>query len=217
MPAPMMSCGPDKSEEARRSAAEGSASVASSLLAQVKAMETRAWQELVDLYGPVVYSWCRQQGLRAEDAADVGQEVFAAVARSVATFRRDRPGDSFRGWLWAITRSKLCDHWRRRAAQPEAAGGSSAQQRLQEAPDPASADQTSSAPGGVVRISPEILGRLQQEFKPNTWQAFWRVTVEGQAPTEVAAELRMSPGAVYIAKSRVLHRLREALGDLMDD
>src|SRR5262245_59702180 len=108
----------------------GSASLASSLLVRLRGQDADAWRRLTTLYGPVVYDWCRAAGLQAEDAADVGQEVFQAVARGLADFRRQRPGDSFRGWLWTIAHNKMRDFWRRQAARPQAAGGSSAQQRL---------------------------------------------------------------------------------------
>jgi RNA polymerase sigma-70 factor (ECF subfamily) len=196
---------------------EESASVAASLLVRLRGQDPQAWQLLIELYGPVVYRWCRRGGLRAEDAADVGQEVFVAVARYIGAFRRDSAGDSFRGWLWTITQSKLRDHWRRRASQPEAAGGTSAQQRFQEMPEQVVEDSSSCDPGEGVKIPPDLLNQVRQQFTEKTWQAFWRVTVEGQAPADVAAAFGMSVGAVYIAKSRVLHHLREVLGDLIED
>ena len=98
-------------------------STSTSLLDRVKAGEAEAWERLADLYGPLVYGWCRQSGLQAEDAADVGQEVFGAVLARVERFRRDRPGDSFRGWLWTITRNKIRDHFRRRSGKAQAQGG----------------------------------------------------------------------------------------------
>jgi RNA polymerase sigma-70 factor (ECF subfamily) len=103
-------------------------SASDSLFRRLRAREGAAWHRLVRLYGPVVYGWCRRAGLQEADAADVGQEVFAAVAGGIDAFRRDRPGDSFRGWLWGITRHKVNDLWRRRAGQPDGAGGSGAQQ-----------------------------------------------------------------------------------------
>ena len=54
---------------------------------------------------------------------------------------------------------------------------------------------------------------IRNEFEPRTWQAFWLTAVEGRAPKDVADELGMSGGAVRVAKSRVLHRLRAELGD----
>jgi RNA polymerase sigma-70 factor (ECF subfamily) len=173
-----------------------------------------AWERLLRLYGPAVEGWCRRAGLSAEDAADVRQEVFGAVARGIARFRRDRPGDSFRGWLYAATRSRLVDHWRRAGRQPRAAGGTDAQDRLLELPDqepPASEAPEAAAPE-LYRRSVRL---IRTEFEERTWQAFWRVTVDGRSAVEVAAELGMTPGAVYVAKSRVLKRVREEFADLL--
>src|SRR5262245_3277432 len=111
-----------------------SASLSTCLLQRLRSQEQDAWGRLVALYGPTVLSWGRRAGLSLEDAEDVRQEVFRAVAAAIANFRRDRPGDSFRGWLWTVTRSKVIDHQRRRAGQAEAAGGSTAQQQLAELP-----------------------------------------------------------------------------------
>ena len=101
-------------------------SISSTLLERLRARQGEAWQRLVDLYGPVVYRWCRQLGVGQTDAGDVVQDVFAAVAIDVGRFRRDRPGDSFGGWLRAITRHRVYDHFRRRQGQPAADGGTSA-------------------------------------------------------------------------------------------
>jgi RNA polymerase sigma-70 factor (ECF subfamily) len=192
-------------------------SLSPSLLVRLRAQEGEAWQRLVDLYGPVVYGWCRRRGLQPADAADVGQEVFAAVARGLAGCRRDRPGGSFRGWLWGIARHKLLDYWRGRGRRPEAAGDSDARRRLAEVPetdDPSAQDET--APGETRALLHRALELVRPEFEERTWRAFWRVTVEGQAPADVAAELGMSPNAVYIARSRVLGRLRAEFADLID-
>ncbi len=89
----------------------------SSLLWHARADEAPAWRELVDLYHPLVYKWCRQHGLQEADALDVGQEVFRAVARGLQSYRHDRPEDTFRGWLRIITRNKIRDYTRRRSGE----------------------------------------------------------------------------------------------------
>jgi DNA-directed RNA polymerase specialized sigma24 family protein len=110
---------------------EAATASSTSLLERVKARDGEAWSKLCRLYGPLVYRWAREAGLQEQDAADIGQEVFGTVEARIATFRHDRPGDRFRGWLWTITRHKLGDHFRCRAAQPAAAGGTDAYERLQ--------------------------------------------------------------------------------------
>jgi RNA polymerase sigma-70 factor (ECF subfamily) len=86
----------------------------------------------VELYGSLIYHWCRASNLRPEDAKDVSQEVLQTVAGKIKEFRHDRTGDTFRGWLRTITRYKIGDHIRRHNAQPQAAGGTEAHAKLQE-------------------------------------------------------------------------------------
>jgi RNA polymerase sigma-70 factor (ECF subfamily) len=153
--------------------------------------------------------------LQAADAADVGQQVFLAVARKVRDFRRDRKGDTFRGWLRTITRSKICDHLR---ALPEArAEGGDATLRLQEM----AAEESGGSDPETERREEGLLYRralelIQTEFEARTWQAFWQVVIDGRSPQDVARDLGTTPNAVYLARSRVLKRLREEFVDLVD-
>jgi len=203
-------------ELGRGPSAEGPGSIGSSLLERLKVESPEAWRRLVHLFGPLVYQWCRRQGLQAADATDVGQEVFRVVACRIGRFRRDRPADTFRGWLWTITRSKIADHWRRRERQPQATGGSTAQIRLDELAAAEPAGPPPSDPPTESSLYQRGLQLIQDEFTERTWKAFWRVAVDGRSPAEVAAETGLSVNSVYLAKSRVLHRLREELGDLLE-
>jgi RNA polymerase sigma-70 factor, ECF subfamily len=175
---------------------------------------------MVSLYTPLVYRLCRLAGLGADDTEDVGQEVFLAVSRKLGDFRRERPGDTFRGWLRTITTHKIRDHWRRNPPALAAVGGSDALQRLGQlaaaSSDP-SADDSGSGAGDETRILlRQALRLLEPHFRGPTWHAFWRVCVGGRSAAEVAKELGMTTNAVYLAKSRVLQRFREEFADLMD-
>jgi RNA polymerase sigma-70 factor (ECF subfamily) len=188
-----------------------------SLLERVKAAEAPAWDRLVQLYAPLVYHWCRRWGLKEEDIADIFQEVFLAVATHIAGFRKDRASDTFRGWLRTISRNKVLDHYRRLGREPGGVGGSEAQYRLSALPAPVVPEEPSQEEDQAERsLFLRGLDGIRAEFEPRTWQAFWKTAVEGRLPRDVAAELAMSAGAVRVAKSRVLHRLREELGDLME-
>lgn len=188
--------------------AEPSGSTSVTLLERVKSRDQDAWRQLVQIYGPLVYLWCRRWQLGSEDVADIFQEVFQAVAAQIGAFRRDRPGDSFRGWLWAITRHKILDHFRKQGKQPVAAGGSDAQQRLLELPEPPPEADPSTNTGSVIH---RALEQIRAEFQAQTWQAFWRATVEGHTTKDIAADLGVTPDAVRVAKSRVLRRLRQEM------
>jgi RNA polymerase sigma-70 factor, ECF subfamily len=190
------------------------ATISSTLLDQIRDRRPAAWQRLVDLYGPVVYRWCRQLGVSRADAADVVQDVFAAVATGAGRFRRDAPQHSFGAWLRTVTRSKVCDHFRRRRGLLNAEGGTDAQQRLLNVPAAAEESLSLSAPLATdTRFVQRALDVVRAEFEPRTWDAFWRIAVDGQTPAEAAAATKSSLAAVYQAKSRVLRRLRRELQD----
>lgn len=183
------------------------------LLQRIRGGDSSAWARVVDLYSPLVHHWCRRWGAPASDIDDLTQEVFQAAAQSIHAFRRDRASDTFRGWLRAITRNKLLAFWRARSDDPTAVGGSEAMQRLKELPDRGDEDDPEDA-SEFTALFHRALGQLRGEFEPRTWQAFWRVTVDGLSAAEAGAEAGLSPSAVRVAKSRVLRRLREGLGDL---
>jgi RNA polymerase sigma-70 factor (ECF subfamily) len=183
-----------------------------SLLQRARERNQDAWAKLVHLYGPLVDLWCRGWGARNDDIEDLRQEVFQAASHHLADFRRDRPGDSFRGWLWTIARRKFLDHCRRGARQPVAQGGSTAQQQLLDVPEEAAGDDP---PDEVTRLHHRALDLIRSQFEEKTWEAFWRCAVKEQAPADVARDTGMSPAAVRKAKSRVLRRLKQELGDLL--
>ena len=190
--------------------AAGSGDLSSSLLVRVRAQDQGAWRRLVSLYTPLVYRWCRISGLQAADAADVGQEVFRAVAANIETFRREECGNSFRRWLRVIARNKIADHYRRMPA--DVPGDSALQDLLQQLADEPRAPEADAAEVGV--ILGKALALMRVEFEERTWRSFWRTAVDGVAAVEVAAELGMTANAVYLAKARVRRRLSEELGDL---
>jgi RNA polymerase sigma-70 factor, ECF subfamily len=153
------------------------------------------------------------------DVPDVVQEVFKSVSENIDRFQKNRPKDTFRGWLRVITRNKSMDVYRRRGKQPNAAGGSEALQQFAalaspESIDPTDADENESDEKEVRSILfQQALEFIKGDVHERTWRAFWRVVVDECTPAEVADELQMTPGAVRVAKCRVLQRLRQDLGD----
>jgi RNA polymerase sigma-70 factor (ECF subfamily) len=182
------------------------------LLERVRGRDEEAWRNLLRLYAPLVERWCGHWGVRGQDADDVRQDVFQAVWRNVDSFRRDRPGDTFRGWLRIITRHKLIDHSRRRNNEPEAQGGSDAHRNLQQIAEQQLPEDKEEDLGGLYHRALEL---VRGEFESRTWDAFWRAAVDGHPPAVIAADLGITPAAVRKAKSRVLHRLRQEVGDLI--
>jgi RNA polymerase sigma-70 factor (ECF subfamily) len=189
----------------------------SSLLERIRNRDQDAWARTIALYRPLVCYWCARGGVVGPDADDVAQEVFQAALTGLDRFRHDRPGDSFRAWLRGITRNLLRTHRERRGAQPQARGGTEALVRLGEVADrPPPDEDEEDAPSEARALYRRALELVRGEFEDRTWQMFWQTGMEGRAPTDVAAEMGVTPAAVRKAKSRVLHRLKQEVGDLLD-
>jgi RNA polymerase sigma-70 factor (ECF subfamily) len=184
-------------------------------LDRARRQDPAAWNRLVELYRPLVFYWCGRGGLRGPDVEDVGQEVFAAAAKGLERFHRDQAGDTFRGWLRGITRNQVFLHFRKNQHQDRAAGGSEVWDRLKALPDPLG-DPDEQEQSHLSDLYRRALEQLRVDFEENTWQAFCRTVLDGRSPASLTEELGMSAAAIRQAKSRVLRRLKEEVGDLLD-
>jgi len=194
-----------------RSADPSSAS--STLLERVKHQQPEAWQRLVDLYGPLVYRWCRHWQLQPNDAADIVQEVFTAVSQHIGSFERQTGQGGFRAWLATIARNKVFDFYRRQRDHATAHGGTDAYQQLAQVPEPEALSEATDVADDQRLLTSRAMQLVRAEFEDRTWEAFRRAVLDGQQPAHIAEDLRMSVNAVYKSKSRVLRRLRQELSE----
>jgi len=196
----------------------GTPSTSMSLLQRARAKDEESWQRIVYLYSPLVYSWCRRYGLQDADTLDVSQDVFRSVFVNLNGFRRDRPGDGFRKWLKTIARNRVLDAVRRAGRTPIALEGGIAPDL---AADSSLSEEVDSDPAELESERTTVLRRalemVRTEFEPQTWEAFWRVTVEETTAADVATALGVTANVVYLSKSRVLRRLRDLFAELIDD
>lgn len=180
-----------------------------SLLIQIRdGTNHGAWQEFMRLYGPVIYGFARKRGLQDADAADLMQDVMRSVSTSIGRLDYDRNQGAFRGWLFTITRNKIFNFLSARRIRPQGSGDSTTNRMLNSQPD----DNDGSEVWEIEyqrRIAALAMDRIKSEFQENTWQAFVLTAVDGVAAGDVAKQVGMSPGAIYVAKSRVLARLKE--------
>jgi RNA polymerase sigma-70 factor (ECF subfamily) len=185
-----------------------SESTSQTLLRRAQQHDGDAWQRLAQLYTPLVYGWSRRAGLQRSDAADVGQDVFRTLALKIADYQPDR-GSGFRAWLWGITRNKLREFRRRRAAEPQPARVDEV--KLADIPEEETGEFLLAE--SQARLAQRALEVLQTEFEERTWQAFWRSAVEEHKTADIAADLQMTVHAVRQARYRVLCRLRQELDE----
>jgi RNA polymerase sigma-70 factor (ECF subfamily) len=164
------------------------------------------WQRFVHLYTPLLYYWANRNGLQGHDAADLVQDVLALLVEKLPKFRYER-GKSFRGWLRTVPLNK----WRDRRVGVGLAS-------LENHKQPAAPDGVELLEEQEYRryLSTRALALMKTDFEPETWKACWECVVNDRAAAEVATELGITVNAVYLAKSRVLSRLRRDLEGLLD-
>lgn len=184
-------------------------STSQSLLKRAQAKEPEAWDRLVRIYTPLIYSWIRRAGIAEHDAADVVQEVLGSLPRGLINF--EPSAGSFRSYLGGITRNKTNDLLRQQMSDKEP--------QLIPVEWIAEMADVSQTPGRASQTDQLLANRalelIKTDFRFQTWQAFWRTAVLGENANDVAADLKMKIGSVYTARSRVLAKLRTELAGML--
>jgi len=181
-----------------------------SLLIRIRDAEDReAWEQFVDIYAPLVFGYARRQGLQDADASDLTQEILGKVHCSIRQLDYDPQRGKFRAWLLTVTRNALRRYWASTSREPQGSGDTGIQRMLEELP----ADDDS-GDGFWEQEYQRCLfrwaaRRIQVDFRPSTWQAFWKTAVDRIPAPQAAKDLGISVGAIYTAKSRVLARVRD--------
>jgi RNA polymerase sigma-70 factor (ECF subfamily) len=178
------------------------------------APDESAWTRFVDMYTPLIRSWLRRQAqLHESDVEDLVQEVLTRVVRRIPSFEHNQRVGAFRTWLRSITSNCLREAWRKQRLRPRPAGSSDFNEWLEALEDPTSGLSRQWDLEHDRHVGAQLLKLLEPQFEAKTWRAFVGVAVDGRSADEVAAGLDMTVNAVFIAKSRVLSRLRaEARG-----
>jgi RNA polymerase sigma-70 factor (ECF subfamily) len=187
-----------------------------SLLFRAQAGEENAWKDLTDLYRPLIIGWLNSQGVPASDLEDLSQDVLLSVVKNLPTFQHSGRRGAFRSWLRTIICSRTADYWRAVDAGTKASGGSGATAALQQIADPDSDLNRQWDEEHDRYVLNCLLDLVEEEFEPATLQAFRRLALDGASGAETAEELGLSVAAVYVAKSRVLQRIRQEAEGLID-
>jgi RNA polymerase sigma factor (sigma-70 family) len=183
-----------------------------SLLVRIRDPQDRqAWSEFVEIYAPLVYGYAQKHGLQDADAADLTQDVLRSVARSAGRLQYDPARGSFRGWLFTVVRNELRDWHARRRRHPPGSGDSQVQRRLEEHPSGADDEADLWEQDYQRQLFAWAVEQVRRDFQGSTWQAFWRTAVDGERGKDVAQSLGMTTAAVYLAKRRVMNRLKQEI------
>ena len=183
-----------------------------SLLIRLRDVQDRqAWATFAEVYGPLIFSYCRRRNLQASDASDVSQEVFSVLSKSLPTFEYQTERGRFRDWLGLITHRELIRFWKRNE-RVQRLLSSNGQSEVEAAQDIAGWDSHFHS-----ELLQHAMKRIQGAFERETWEIFERIWMQGEAAESVARSLNLKIGSVYVAKSRVLKSLRAEVLMLSDD
>ena len=177
---------------------------------------TEVWERLVQLYGPLLRSWLHKYELQDSDVKDVLQEVLLAVSQDISNFEHNGRTGAFRTWLKNILINRIRNFWRARDRRPLLPGNSDLHKRLDQLDDPQSELSQLWNREYDQYVLRELLELAQPQFAPKTWEAFIGSAIQGRPAEDVAQELGLSLNAVFIAKSRVLAKLRQEAAGLVE-
>ena len=181
-----------------------------SLLLRLRdARDQHAWSTFLEIYQPLIYRVIMQRRVQDADAREVTQEVLLAVASSIDQWEADPQRGTFRGWLATITRNLVVNFLIKQSRHPRGSGDSDFRRGLESLPAPAGDESELFDVEERRQIFRWAAERIRPEFREANWEAFWRTAVEGQGAIEVARELGISPGLVYVSRNRIMKRLRE--------
>lgn len=179
--------------------------------------DQRAWEEFAEIYTPLLCGYCRKRGLKPEDLADVVQEVMRRVSLAMGEFRYDPEKGKFKAWLFTAVRNVTYRHFRNQSKRPLTASETQLVRHAERNQDPTRGEQAEWDRDYQRRLLGWAMEKVKPEFAERIWRAFELTAVEDLSAGEAAEQLGMTPNAVYIAKSRVIQRLREKAQSVDED
>jgi RNA polymerase sigma-70 factor (ECF subfamily) len=189
-----------------------------SLLLRIRqADDADAWARFVEIYAPLIYAHARKYGFQDADAADLTQEVLRTVSRAASRLEYDPRRGSFRGWLFTVVRNLQRNFLLSRQRHTRGSGDTNMQALLEAQPDREEGLASEWEQDYEQRLFAWAAEQVRAVTREATWQAFWLTAVEGKSAKQVARMLGMTPGAVYVARSRVLARLKERIQRIHED
>ena len=188
---------------------QGELQTRQTLLLRIRDLDDKvSWDEFAELYTPLIYRFLINRGLSDSNARDVMQDSLKAIAGAIERFEYNPEKGTFRSWLYTVVRSKLNNYFKKSGRQPAAVGMTEVEGMADESDAAADKEWEMEYKRHMFHWASE---KVRGDFKENTWKAFYGVAVDERPAEEVAKELGMPVGGVYVAKSRVIAKLREAI------
>ena len=184
-----------------------------SLIARVKDLgDGASWVEFLGIYQPVVYRMARRRHLQDADAQDVMQQVFLSISRSIERWEAGDGQPPFRAWLTTIARNAITKALARRP-RDQATGTTSAADILENEPavEATASEILAEARQEIIRWATE---QIRSEFSEEIWQIFQQTAIHGVPIADVAKSSGRSTGSIYVARFRIIARLKEKIQEV---
>jgi RNA polymerase sigma-70 factor (ECF subfamily) len=170
-----------------------------------------AWTEFVRLYASVIFGFARKRGLTDTESAELMQQVLRSVLSAEARLDNEPGSGAFRDWLFSITRDKIRGFIETRSRSKPELGDSGMHGCIERHADTDGAQSGEWEAAYRSALTARAMEQVRREFQPRTWRAYYMAVVEGRSPAQVASRIGLSVGAVCVAKSRVIARLRHEI------
>ena len=185
-----------------------------SLIARLKHRRNDdAWEEFVSAYEPFLQRLVARQGVPQRHVPDATQQVLLAIARSVDGWHDDGDAASFRRWMKRVARNVVIRFMLRERREVGGQGGTDLLELLANVPE-AGDEQAVDYEYELVLWAAEA---VRCEFFESSWKAFWMTFVDGRSVADVATALGVTPGSIYVSRSRILARIRAKVRQVIND
>lgn len=175
------------------------------------AANDESWQEFLQIYQPVVYRMARHRGLQDADALDVIQQVFTSISRAIDGWTAKADGPPFRAWLTTIAGNAIKTALSRQP-RDRASGSTSIVELLNQESTENDIPEEMQKEARLEAIR-WAAGQVRKEFAEQTWTIFWQTAMEDVSVAAMAEKTGQSAGAIYVARHRVLARLKQKIGE----
>ena len=174
-----------------------------------------AWTEFVCAYEPFLSRLVQRQGTPDRHVPDITQQLLIAIAKSVNGWRPDGREASFRRWLGRVARNVVIKFMTREKKQVTGQGGSDFLKLVELTSDDTPDEERSKQyEHELILWAAEL---VRSEFRDTSWRAFWATQVDGRSVVDVARELSVTPGSIYMSRSRIFARIRSHIAEVMED
>lgn len=169
--------------------------------------DQESWAEFSEIYMPLIFGFCIKRGLKKTDAADIAQEVMRSVSLALKKGQYDPTRGKFRAWLFTTVRNAISTYYRKMARVPLTVAETTLLEHVNATPS--EHEQQNWERDYQSQLLAWAIEKIRPEFADRIWRAFEATAIEDLSAKAISEEISMTPNAVWVARHRVMKRLKE--------